>query len=242
MHDYDKIAAIVGEDKINALREAGVEITDKPSKPTTDLLGRWAKTPDGKDVLIISESVKDNGRVWVAFHTDDEEDGAATIDYCLSSLTFPEETTRPEDVPVGEAWLVNIGERTISAVKTLANNWYSGELRFVSNEYVTLIAPLVPARPVENKPKKSYWSMQAEADKIVRECWSGIEKRFDEEAPETVTTEEEYKALPDGSIVAAQSGAPYCRERSTWFCADMPFSHRYMAGVTRTVLRKGRGE
>lgn len=35
-HDYAKIASIVGEDKIDALREAGVEIAEKPTKPTVE--------------------------------------------------------------------------------------------------------------------------------------------------------------------------------------------------------------
>lgn len=224
MHDYDTIAEIVGEDKINALREAGVEIGDKPTKPTTNLLGRWATHPYGDDVLIISESVKDNGRVWVTLLTDDAEGGTATIECGLSSLTFPEETTRPEDVPVGEAWLVNIdaGEHQIErsvALKT-STGWFSRrgvdeKVDCWCSSDVTLIAPLVPARPVDS------------------DC---------EPEPETVTTEYDYAELPDGSIVAEDYLFPYWKEDNKWLTRGWEFSDRAMSGTTRTVLRKGEKE
>lgn len=253
MHDYDKIAAIVGEDKINALREAGVEITDKSTKPTTGLLGRWAKDIDDENVLILSDEVNEEGEVSIAY-PGARIGGIADIAMRLiTDLTFPEETTRPEDVPVGEAWLVNAeGEvggsaERAKALKVSVDCWAlkpveKSTVWEFENSEVTLVAPLVPARPVGNKPKKSYWAMQAEADKMVRECMSEIDKRSDEEAPETVTTEEEYATLPDGSIVAQQGSEPYIKVEGNWYFQKTFFNDREMREITRTVLRKGWGE
>lgn len=225
MHDYQKIAAIVGEDKIEALREAGVNIADKPAKPTTGLLGRWAKDRYDGDVLIISERVTDDGGVWVTFRTSDGEGGTATIKHALSELTFPEEATRPEDVPVGEAWLVKaphyvgVIEQSV-AVKASRDLWITvgeetSDTSEVEDAEVTLIAPLVPAHP-------------ADTDR--------------EHMLETVTTEEEYAALPIGSIVAEQDDSAYLKGGDTWLYGDTPFNYRAMNGTTRTVLRKGWGE
>lgn len=171
-----------------------MEIADKPEKPTSGLLGRWAKECYGEDVLIISERVTDDGGVWVTFRTSDGEGGTATIKHALSELTFPEETIRPEDVPVGEAWLVkapnDVGviEQAV-AVKTTRDLWIavgeeSSDTSEVEDAEVTLVSPLVPARPVDSDRERT---------------------------PETVTTEDEYAALPVGSIVAEQDGSAYLK-------------------------------
>lgn len=226
MHDYQKIAAIVGEDKIEALREAGVEIADKPTKPTTGLLGRWAKDIDDENVLILSDEVNEEGEVSIAY-PGARIGGIADIAMRLiTDLTFPEETTRPEDVPVGEAWLVNAeGEvggsaERAKALKVSVDCWAlkpveKSTVWEFENSEVTLIAPLVPARPV------------------------GSDR---EHMPETVTTEEEYAALPVGSIVAKQNGSAYLKGGDTWLYGDTPLNYRVMNGVTRAVLRKGWGE
>ena len=60
-----------------------------------------------------------------------------------------------------------------------------------------------------------------------------------------VETEEQYAAMPDGSIVSGSSTNPYVRgsrsEGDYWFgigCDDK-FSNLYMAGFSRTILRVG---
>ena len=220
MHDYQKIAAIVGEDKIEALREAGVDIADKLTKPTTGLLGRWAKDEDGSPALISSDYVRNDGNVWITYLTDRLDGGTDTTLCPLSSLKFPEDTTRPEDVAVGEAWLVNTDDGTykaesVPAVKIGENDWSSGGMELMKwwgDDELTLITPLVPARPVDSDR---------------------------ESAPETVTTEEEYAALPEGSIVAEDHLFPYWKEEQGWGVKGGRLSNHGMSGTTRQVLRKG---
>lgn len=219
-HDYKTIASIVGEDKIDALRKAGVEIAEKPTKPTMGLFGRWAKHPGYGDVLITVDKPAGDGFVWFAFREDGKR-GQLTSKSHIARLTFPEETTRPEDVPVGEAWLVNVDDEEASAegvvalkrTKTYWNteivsgnagstgDWLNGE--------VTLIAPLAPVRPTE---------------------------------PETVTTEEEYMALPAGSIVAGKDDHPFTKHTGVWIGPAAGRSSSEMAGKTSRVLRWGWGK
>ena len=61
----------------------------------------------------------------------------------------------------------------------------------------------------------------------------------------TVETEEQYAALPEGSIVASSFTNPYVRDSRSdgdyWFgigCDDK-FSNLYMARISRTILRVG---
>lgn len=65
------------------------------------------------------------------------------------------------------------------------------------------------------------------------------------EAGDIVETEEQYAALPEGSIVASSSANPYVRggrsDGDYWFgigCDDK-FSNLYMARTSRTILRVG---
>ena len=65
------------------------------------------------------------------------------------------------------------------------------------------------------------------------------------EVGDIVETEDQYAALPEGSIVASSSTNPYvCGSRSDgnyWFgigCDDK-FSNLYMACISRTILRVG---
>lgn len=222
MYDYDKIAAIVGEDKINALREAGVEIADKPVKLTTNLLGRWAKDKNGVDVLITSNHPTPDGKVWVSVEFAESLDGTKDKEYSLSDLMFPEETTRPEDVPAGEAWLANIDDgknsaQSVAAIKAKGNCWRTAPINGTSLWYdteVTLVSPLVPARPIDTHRE-----------------------------PETVTTEEEYAALPAGTIVAEPHGYPFLRRgigaAGIWVDDDDTYTHLGMARTERQVLRRG---
>ena len=219
-HDYNTIAAIVGADKIDALRDAGVPIADKPTKPTTDLLGRWAKHPDFGDVVIV-DNVTIDSYVMVMCRDILKAAGTSRKHVKLSDLTFPEETTRPEDVPVGEAWLVTVddGEETvegITAFKMSDTAWVTGRHNRImdmewENVEVILIAPLIPARPQDSGRGES---------------------------PETVTTEDEYAALPAGSIVAHPGARPWYK------CLDGSWGDGYssitsIAFTPRKVLRRG---
>ena len=213
-HDYNTIASIVGEDKIDALREAGVQIGEKPVKPTTGLFGRWAKHKSSVDVLIITdrpEVIDDDLRVRVFPGRKNGESGSFWV--LLSDLAFPEETTRPEDVPVGEAWLVNAGaHKNVTALKDSDGDWVMSLPNFLNwfqDSDVTLIAPLAPVLPTE---------------------------------PETVTTEKEYMALPAGSIVAGKDDHPFTKSTGVWIGPAAGRSSSEMAGKTRRVLRWGWGE
>ncbi|OFT88998.1 hypothetical protein [Corynebacterium sp. HMSC28B08] len=218
-YDYRKIAAIVGEDKIDALRKAGVQIGEKPKKPTTGLLGRWAKHEHYGDVLVIGDKLDECGCALIAFPDPDYPNSVLTPLVILSDLTFPEETTRPEDVPVGEAWLVNVDDGADRECGVVAlkfdddGNWYTREVNGCTTWYdseVTLIAPLVSARPAD---------------------------------PETVTTEKEYAALPAGSIVAGSSSDPFLKNAGIWIGpAATRMSNSEMARKTRRILRWGWGK
>ena len=217
-YDYRKIASIVGEDKIDALREAGVQIGEKPTKPTMGLFGRWAKHPGYGDVLITVDKPAGDGFVWFAFREDGKR-GQLTSKSHIARLTFPEETIRPEDVPVGEAWLVNIDDGDTRAYGVVAlkteddGNWCTRELNDYCTWYddeITLVSPLVPARPTE---------------------------------PVTVTTEEEYAALPAGSIVSDTNMQPWMKT-STGGLTQGAYIRTVtdLAGTPRRVLRRGWGE
>lgn len=222
MHDYKTIAAIVGEDKIDALRDAGVDIADKPTKPTTDLFGRWAKHPAYGDVLITVDATDEDGDVWFAFREDRVRGQLGSASH-IDTLTFPEETTRPEDVPVGEAWLVNADDgyesaEGVTAFKINDTSWVTGDSNGIietewGNGELELITPLILARPQD-------------ADRG--------------ESPETVTTAEEYEALPEGSIVAFTGGNPWLKDSyGKW--EDGHSSVTSIAYAPRQVLRRGWG-
>lgn len=223
MHDYNKIAGIVGEDKVQALRDAGVDIADKPTKPTTDLFGRWAKHPDFGDVVIV-DNVTIGSYVMVMCRDILNAAGTSRKHVKLSDLTFPEETTRPKDVPVGEAWLVNADDgyesaEGVTAFKINDTSWVTGDSNGImetvwENDEIELIAPLIPARPQD------------------------VDRG---ESPETVTTEDEYEALPEGSIVAFTGGNPWLKDSDgKW--EDGPSSVTSIAYTPRQVLRRGWGE
>ena len=71
--------------------------------PTTGLLGRWAKHPQHGDVIITSDHAIDNGLIRIAHLRSASMDGACLRSVNIDDLAFPEQTTRPQDVPVGEA-------------------------------------------------------------------------------------------------------------------------------------------
>lgn len=239
-HDYKTIAAIVGADKIDALRDAGVPIADKPTKPTTDLFGRWAIHPVYGGVLITSQHPDEDGWVMVSFLDVQFSGKTDRAVVGLDDLTFPEETTRPEDVPVGEAWLVNADDRYqsaegVTAFKINNTSWVTGDNNGIietewENHELELITPLIPARPHDIDRERAYWEQQTQIDGYERDA-----------KPETVTTEEEYAALPEGSIVAFTGGNPWFKDSDgKW--GDGPSSVASIACIPRQVLRRGWGE
>lgn len=57
--------------------------------------------------------------------------------------------------------------------------------------------------------------------------------------PHTLTTEEDYKAAPSGTIIAKNEGAPYYQRGRIWIRGDTELTHLDMLGTSRHVLRWG---
>lgn len=160
MHDYRQVAAVVGEDKVAALRKIGVDIGDKPAKPTTGLLGRWVKSLDGKDMVICNDKPDKSGLLVTAWVDPRNVRGTGSFVKNIAELTFPEETTRAQDIPTGEAWLVNLNAgnqyaERVKALKIKNDGWVTAvrtkpDSPAWSDDEVTLIAPLIPAGIVDN--------------------------------------------------------------------------------------------
>ena len=190
------------------------------TQPTTGLLGRWAKHPEHGDVLIAEDRASDRDGVYIVYLSDDTICGTLDDLVPISDLTFPEQTTRPQDVPVGEAWLVDAtdGHDQTQRAKALKVNhkfWTTsdgqpGDETQWCNHEITLITPLIPACP-QDKPK-------------------------------TVTTEDEYGTLPEGSIVTTSCAQPWTRFHDSWTNGEQWKSDREMARSTRHVLRQGWGK
>lgn len=208
------------EQHAKALAEQIKQLQDQlnNAEPTTGLLGRWATNRDGKQVLITADSPI-GGWIETAYVNPDgtTREKAEQFD----SLTFPEQTTRPEDVPVGEAWLIDADDGDDSttnapAVKESTGIWITGDNNngdesAWNNHEVTLITPLIPARP--------------------------------HDTPETVTTEKEYEALPEGSVVAKNEERAWTLMGGKWQSGTFnTASHLGMEGTPRQVLRRGWGE
>lgn len=181
--------------------------------PITGLLGLWATNRYGKQVLITTDRPV-GGWIETAYVKPDGATREKAEEF--AHLTFPEQTTRPEDVPVGEAWLVNAQDSThtrhgAAALKIGEDLWVSGDHLEWTDEEVELITPLIPARP--------------------------------QDTPETVTTEEEYGALPEGSVVAKNEERAWTLMGGKWHTGTFnAASHLGMEGTTRHVLRRGWGE
>lgn len=189
------------------------------AQPTTGLLGRWAKHSELGDVLVVVDRQIDQGLIHISYPSNISGVGALDGYVRPDSLTFPEQTTRPQDVPVGEAWLVDATDghdqaQQTKALKVSDAYWITpdaqpgDETQWLNSE-ITLITPLTPARP--------------------------------HDTPETVTTEDEYEALPEGSVVAKPSGSLWIRGANTWVYGSDSTDSATLSGVTRHVLRRGWG-
>lgn len=187
------------------------------ARPTSGLLGRWATNRDGKQVLITTDRPVDG---WIETTYVNPDGTTREKAEQLDSLSFPDQATRPQDVPVGEAWLVNAADEdhrldNIAALKVYEDMWETGgrdgglSMEWDDNE-VELITPLIPARP--------------------------------QDTPETVTTEEEYEALPEGSIVAEPGRQTWTRLLHMWAQGGYTKNDYGLSGITRHVLRRGWGE
>ena len=194
------------------------------------LLGRWAKHPEYGDVVCVWDTPNSTGQVMV--HRRDEEStvGAGAFYTSVVKLTFPEQTSRPEDVPVGEAWLVNVNDghyfhTRIIALKDDPDYWRTSEDKTPSgftwrNREVTLISPLVPARP-EPEPEP------------------------EPEHPRTLSSVEDYESAPVGTIVASPDNNPWVKvSEEGWLVSGslMSSTNSDMAELDeKDVLRKGWG-
>lgn len=189
------------------------------AQPTTGLLGQWAKHPQHGDVIITSDHATDNSLIRIAHLRSASMDGACLRSVNIDDLTFPDQTTRPQDVPVGEAWLVGAdnGRDQTQQTKALkvSDAWWitpdeqPGEESQWLNSEVTLITPLIPARPQNN--------------------------------PETVTTEDEYGDLLEGSVVAKPGEKPWVHLPYEWAQEGDTVTTAGLAGTTRHILRRGWG-
>lgn len=188
------------------------------AQPTTGLLGRWAKHPEYGDVLIADDK-SHNGLIQIVYLSSISRNGTYSRIVNIDTLTFPEQTTRPQDVPVGEAWLVDMDDGDASAtgvpaIKEWAGVWRSAETGPDAtsgwrDSEITLITPLIPARP--------------------------------HDTPETATTEAEYEALPEGSVVAKPGENPWTHLPCVWAQSGDASVSEGLAGTTRHVLRRGWG-
>lgn len=186
------------------------------AEPTTGLLGLWATNRHGKQVLITTDRPVD-GWIETTFVSPDGTTSEKAEPF--DSLSFPDQTTRPQDVPVGEAWLVDAHngfdtQPNTPALKIAPGLWVTPTRETADesewhNYEITLITPLIPARP--------------------------------HDTPETVTTEEEYGALPEGSIVAKPGEDPWTHKPYVWEQVGAITDDVMLSGTTRHILRRGVG-
>ena len=214
-----------------------------PPQPTTGLLGRWAHDGFGQ-VLIISDGVLDDGTIPVVCGGSDWTDPEHVP---LDSLAFPEQATRPREVPAGEAWRVRHCEYgEFNAVKTSGPfpwRFFNPEVEEhdgFRNNSITLIAPLTPERPASDLQAK-YDAMDAK----YREAQEKIEALSQDTTPHTATTEAEYAALPEGSMFVDADDYVWKRGFSgNWIheLSGTRLTDAKISGTTRTVLRYGWGD
>lgn len=156
-------------------------------QPTSGLLGRWAKHPEHGDVVCIWDKPDVDGCMfvrWVGKNATGASDGVYAP---LSSLTFPHQATRPEEVPAGEAWLVDVeyseeSHKSIVALKDSFDFWRTSDdvtaCNYWQDEEVTLIAPLTPERPESD--------LQAKYDALDAKYREAVEKIKTLEQPSPV--------------------------------------------------------
>ena len=241
-------------------------------QPTTGLLGRWAKHDDYGDVLCMWDKPSRFGKMRVAHVSEGKTSGAEHWYAEFDSLTFPEQTTRPEDVPAGEAWRVlHCEDGEFNAVKTSGRfpwRFFNPEIEEhdgFQNHSVTLICPLTPERPGESDLQARYDALEQKYTELERKHFElGVELSIEQQAngssndwgdeqtttPRIVATEAEYAALPIGSIVS-KPDAPHIRHavfkkirKNKWERTGdkVRMADRHMAQMELQVLRYGGGD
>lgn len=149
------------KDLTGQIEQLKAEEAREAKQPRDNLLGRWARHEEYGHVLIASQHANKHGGLFVAYPDDGFPDGADGRYADQRDLTFPEQTTRPQDVPVGEAWLVdahntNDHQHNTPALKIGAALWVT-PIRGTADESewhnheITLITPLIPARPQDKQ-------------------------------------------------------------------------------------------
>lgn len=230
MFTYETIADVLNkggntDEIIHNLREVGVDIKEKVvEKPLTGLLGRWVRDKDGVDLLVIDNSVDGESCIRVVKSDISQSSETTITKRAIFDLTFPEEIISPEDVPVGSLWIVgaHYGEfhsDPVPAQKTSEDQWEVLE-SVAGQEYVRDNEHISLISPL-------------------------VPAQVGEGYPKTVKTEEEYKKLPEGSIVAALGSIPWQKmEDDSWesIAAEYSWGSSRLAEVTRSVLRYGYGD
>lgn len=202
----------------------------KPDYPE-HMFGRWAKHSEYGDVLVVYDQPDGDGGVFVSCPNTSFSGGSQRTHVHVSELTFPEQTTRPEDVTPGEAWLVDANDgrspyTRVAALKDGLGEWRTAEDETHEGRYwmdgeVTLIAPLVPATPAP-------------------------EPQSEPEHPCTLSSLEDYRAAPVGTVVAASGEHPWVKLREHRWSTSRPgdpMTNEYLVdGLPKDVLRWGVGQ
>ena len=196
----------------------------KPTHPE-HLFDLRATHPEHGEVLCIWDKPGSAGGVLVRWRDESDKVGSRGDIVPVAELTFPHQATKPEDVPVGEAWLVNVdngkcsGERVV-ALKYAGNEWRTGigavnGTSWWEDGEVTLITPLVPARP-EPEPEPEH--------------------------PRTLSNVEDYENAPEGTVVAEPGWHAWIKDfNGRWRLGNSWCTSREIANTERQVLRKGWG-
>ena len=239
-------------------------------QPTTGLLGRWAKHPEHGDVVCMWDRPDPEGKMHVRWVDESFPMSTGRYYVPLSDLTFPEQATKPEDVPAGEAWLVDVEDseeshKSIVALKYACDDWRTSDgvtnCIFWQDSEVTLISPLTPERPGKDDLQVKYdaldknWcyldgkysTLRKDYDALdakYREAQERIKTLERERTPITVSTREEYDALPEGSQVQEKSGSSVWQRRrdGLWRAVRGQCCYKLHDNITRTVLRYGWGD
>ena len=229
-------------------------------QPTSGLFGKWAKHQEHGDVMCIWGKPDSSGHIsvhWAKKGGFNDVEGRLVL---LSELTFPHQATKPADVPEDQPWLVDVEathvfESGMVGIRCEDGLWSvlyaNGDHDLCSDKEITLVCPLVPERPVSDLQAKSTERaldrVKAKYDELeskYREAQERIKTLEQPQHPRTVTTPEEYDALPVGSHVRAYPNSCIWKR-----CADGMW--RTSEGATgdslhdfhpRAVLRYGWGD
>ena len=249
-HFESPVVAVDNREAIRFLRA----LLPAPPQPTSGLLGRWAKHPEHGDVVCVWDRPDEDGCVfvrWVDEKAAGDADGTNTEYVPFDSLTFPEQATKPEDVPAGEAWLVEqLGEGEQRAFKTDKDEWQTSSsnplaVYNIPDDNITLISPLTPERPGKDDLRAKYDALEGK----YREAVEYITE-LEQATPRTVASEAEYAALPIGSIVS-EPDTPRIRnaafkkiKKNKWERTgdDVHMTDRHMAQMELPVVRYGQGD